>query len=661
MRFYDGAHNFMWDEEYAIQPGGYLDEDSYKAGGLPSFRMTVNRIFEGVALFGPALFARYPTVSVQPIMPPQITPEALGLDMRDPQAAMMYQQYMEEQQREMSVKHSCSNIKAHYLDWVQRETDKKTECRKALTEAIVKGMGCLYHDLYTPSGSQLRMPRSVYLNVDDYFKDPDATCAENVEWIAIRRIEAVNRVEAKFGLPSGTIRGQWQSMGSQATELGQRDVKQNRYDGKSFDLVEYYEVFSKNGIGDKLSNERWADLPDLSDFGDFCYLAICKDVPFPLNIPSDLIHTAEFEELFLRAQWPIPFWTDEGLGGGWPVSEIGFFHKPGCVWPIPLFKPVIGEMRFINWCMSFLADRVAASSTTYLGVAQAAGAEIKEKILGGMAPFTVVEIADILGKNVSDVMSFMNSPPVNTDIWRMVIEVSERIDKATGLTELMYGMSSRQIRSAREADIKDANTSIRPDDMAEMTENWLSQTVLKEMEAAAWGCGEEDVSPVLGPAGARVFVNMLDTQGFEKIVRGYSYTIEAGSSRKPNKANRLRDLNSFGQIALPVLQQFALQGLTDPWNNFMAEYGKALDMDASSFMIQLPPPQPPSQEDQIRQQLELQRVAAEVEGEQIDNAQKQAEIQTSLVDTIINSQATVADIELKKAQREQLDNGTNLS
>ena len=53
MKFYDGNHDWMWKGEYAKSPGGFLDKKA--EGVMPTFRMTVNRVFEAVALFGPVL------------------------------------------------------------------------------------------------------------------------------------------------------------------------------------------------------------------------------------------------------------------------------------------------------------------------------------------------------------------------------------------------------------------------------------------------------------------------------------------------------------------------------------------------------------------------------------------------------------------------------
>lgn len=639
MRFYDGAHNFMWEEKYASGDSGFLAKDSFGSGGVPHFKMTVNRVFEAVALFGPTLFARYPQVMVSPLNPPDVAPEAMGINMQDPEQVMMYQQTLAQAQYQKTVRKSCSEVKQHYLNWLQVETDKKTQGRRAITESIIKGMGLTYTEMYQPPGSSIRYPRSVYLNVDDYVKDPDACYQEDVEWIAIRRVSPVHRVEEKFGLRPGSIRGKTQSMESQAFPKSKKEAKSGKPKEKttSFDLIEYWEVFSKSGFGDKLkSSPKKVKIDsgiDTSKFGKFCYLAVSNEVPYPLNMPTEVIKEEDEESLFIRAQWPVPFWTDSGLGNGWPVSELYYYEKPGSVWPISLIKPAIGELRFVNWCMSFLADRVAASCTTYVGVMKSAGEEIQRQLAEDTGPFKLIEISEIVGRSINDLISFVQAPAFSMDIWKMVSEVLEMIDKRTGLTELVYGLAGKQMRSAREADIRDANVSIRPDDMAEKVEDWLSQTCMKEMETIAWLGRPEDVEPALGPVGTQVFLSAIQGQEFERLVRDYSYRIEAGSAKKPNKANRLGQLNEFGRIALPVMQAYAMQGVTGPWNAFVQDYSKALDLDAQPYIVQIPPPQPDPQQQmamQMEQQkmaMEQQKLQADLQGKQMDLQGKQLDLQ----------------------------------
>ena len=102
----------------------------------------------------------------------------------------------------------------------------------------------------------------------------------------------------------------------------------------------------------------------------------------------------------------------------------------------------------------------------------------------------------------------------------MVSEVLDMIDKRTGLTELLYGLSgSTQIRSATEADVRNQNVSVRPDDMASRVEDWLSSCALKEMEAAEWSMSAEDIYPILGQVGAIVWDQQISQTDFERTVR----------------------------------------------------------------------------------------------------------------------------------------------
>jgi len=596
MKFFDGPHDWMWKGEYAKAPGGFLDKEAQ--GALPNFRMTVNRVFEAVALFGPVLYHRNPTIQVTPRIGPFIGPEAMGINLGDPMQAQYYDIYGSQDHFIQEVKRTHASIKEHYLNWLQFETDKKTHARRAITEAIVKGMGILWTDIRRPHGSKARHPQSSYVSVDDIVLDPDADYWEDIQWIARKVVHPTWKVERVYGL-EGKLHGTLESKAAQGEVYaqGRKKTSGETRKGKSFDLIEYWQVFSKAGFGDRLKatgNRSEKKDYDWTQFGDFCFLAVAEGVPYPLNIPTEVLEKESFDDVFMRAQWPIPFWTD----GGWPFSKLTFHEKPGDVWPISLIKPAIGELRFVNWCMSFLADKVAAASTTYVAIAKAAGAEIQDQIKSGLGPYTHIEISDLFGQKISDVVSFLDAPTFNVEIWNMVSEVLQLIDKRTGLTELMYGLSGpTQIRSASEAEIRNQNVSIRPDDMSSQVEDWLSNCAMKEMEAAEWTLTGDEVAPVVGNAGAFVWNQQMKPQDFEKTVRDYDYRIEAGTARKPNKVNRVRQLNEFAQIAMPTLQQFVGQGVVEPYNALIEDWAKANDLDPTRYMIEAPPPPPPMGEE----------------------------------------------------------------
>jgi hypothetical protein len=199
--------------------------------------------------------------------------------------------------------------------------------------------------------------------------------------------------------------------------------------------------------------------------------------------------------------------------------------------------------------------------------------------------------------------------------------VTALFDRRDGLTELIYGMTRNKIRSAAEASVKAEQISVRPDDYANTLEDAMSDVARKEALMARWLVEPQDVAPLMGNMAAQAWAMHVTGEDPESIVREYSYRIEAGSARKPNKANRLRTLNEWGQVALPMIQQFATQGLTEPWNAYMVEVGKAMDFDATPFLIHLPQQQGPSPE-----QIEAEAARTELEMKLVEH---QATLQQS--------------------------------
>lgn len=611
MKFFDGAHDWMWNEEYSAGKAGFLSKDQNCA--LPTFRMTVNRVFEAVALFGPALYNRNPDITVTAVHPPFIQPEMLGIFPQDEQSMMQYQQIIQQQQMDRAQRDTYAGLKQHYLNWLQVEGEKKEHARRSITEAIVKGMGILWVEMYTPPGSKVSYPRAQHVSVDDIVVDPDAEYWEDVQWIARRCLHAVNRVEREYGLPPKSLKAHYQSLEAQGDTFGSRkERKEKQRTGRTHDLIEYWKVYSKNGFGDRLRKTKntAASKYNYEAFGDYCYLVVARNVPFPFNLHSSYLQ-GDFDEAFERVQWETPFWTD----GGWPMCRLSFYEKPKDVWPISLIKPCIGEMRFVNWCMSFLADRVAASSQTYVAQRKDASIEIQSQLKSGMAPFTVLEISNMTGRSIDDVISFLTAPEMGGEIWKMVSEVMTMIDKRTGLTDLIYGMTSQQLRSASEAAIKEEQTNIRPDDMAQRVEDWLSDVAMKECEAIVWNGELEDVQPVLGELGGNIFFQQIQTMDFDRIVRDYDYRVASGTARKPNKQSKNRALAELGQVIMPTLQQFAAMGMAEPWNAYIASVAETLDLDVSGFLLQLPSPEEQAEQgpdpEQIKAELEMKKIELE--------------------------------------------------
>jgi hypothetical protein len=649
MKFYDSAHDWMWKEEYARGTQGFLEKSAGTGAGFPTFRMQVNRVFEAVALMGPTLYHQNPDVLVAPMERPQVPPEIFGINPEDQQAAQAFEQLMMASQQQEQLRAVKAAIMRHYLNWLQTETDKKTHSRRTITEAIVKGMGCLITEMHQPRWSNVKYPLSRHISIDDVVIDPDAEYWEDIQWIAINCCQPVNLVEREYGLDSGSLKGHMQSAAAQGDVYGSKKERSSKLrHGRSFDLIEYWKVYSKNGFGDRL---RRADSDvksplNLDLFGDFCKIVVADNVPYPLNMPTKAIHKEDDELLFQRSQWETPFWED----GAWPTSFLWFYDKPRCIWPISMVKPAVGELRFLNWCMSFLADKTAGACTTYVAVAKQAGMEIANQITNGMAPYTVLEISQMTGRSIQDVVTFLDAPAFNDGIWKMISEVMEQVDKRLGTIDLLYGLTSQGLRSATEANVKDQNVSIRPDDMAGKVEDFLSDVAVHEIAAAVWHCEGEDVMPVLGQMAAGVWDEHIRTEDFERIVHDYDYKIAAGSARKPNKPSKQRALSELGQIVLPTIQGFAMQGVVEPWNAYISEVADTMDIDPRGFLLQPPDPQEgPSPEEQ-QAELEMQKLQLEM---QIKQLEFQMKLRESEAEVELKQEAGEQELEQDAEQHDQ--------
>lgn len=647
-KFYAAAHDFMFKASYAKGPTGFLPKDS-ESGYFPTFRVTVNKVFEAVALYGPTLYYSNPTIAVEALHTPgaaDIAPQALGISPDDPYGMQAYQALVAEQQNFEAVKGTHRFLFETYSNWLQGEGNKKKQFRMAITETIVKGGALLMPELYRAPFSKVRYPRTRWRTIDDLQVDPDASSWEDVQWVSIRNVAPVNLVARELGLNRGWLKGkgQYESANMQGATYSGTEQDSMRRNGHSHDLIEYWEIYSKNGFGQRLRERdhyRNPKLKSLDKFGDYCYVVVSDGVPFPLNMPPYSLEEEDDEQLFMRTQWPIPFWMDEGSCMGWPFVLLSYYDNPDCVWPISIIRPAIGEIKFVNWCMSFLADKVASQCQTIVAVMKEAAADIQNQLSSGHAPFTVIELEKIFG-DVGKTIGFIQSPNFPSDIWRMVAEVMEIIDRRTGLTELMYGQTVTSMRSATEANVKQQNLAIRPEDMNNQTEDVASDVAAKELQVARWCLEGSDVAPVLGPLGAKIWDEQVLTQDPDAVFRDFHFRVHQGSMQRPNKESKLRTLLEFGNSTMSVFSSYAMSGQVGPWNTFVERLGELMNLDTEGMLLPEPDPEQPDAEQQAMQ-AEIERKKAELE---IKMQEAQFKLQAK-------AQEMALDAQMKQAEHQQ--------
>lgn len=550
MAFFDGPYDFLYGLTEVGQRGEFIFAGKHKMP-RPSCTMTVNKVAEGVQLFGPTLYHRNPNRQVSPRVLPELPIEIFG-DPNDPQTMAMFQPLLMQMSQGQLVDHVRSIMMEGLLNYLPVAMNLKDNSRKGIDQAIITGCGVMWHTIDQLPGSPFKLPKNEYDTVDNFLMDPDGESFEAPKWIARRRVKPVWEVETKFGMEPGTLRSNYESH-SHAAAVEAAGTEYKKRSGKTNDLIVYWEIWSKMGLGALLRGIS-KDAADADRFGQYVYLAVTESCDYPLNLPEAIWENEE--ELYRRCQWETPFWCDRSVSFPWPCSPLAFHHSPKKVWPISHFKPAMGELKFINWTYSFLASGVQKRSRDFIVCLKSLTEELKEKVLEG-DDLTLLEIESAMGMKIDEMIGFLKHPEMHHDLIPILERVERNFEKRTGLNELIYGQSEHQYRSAEEANIKGQNLSIRPDDMRNKVEDWMTDVARKDALAARWHMTQEDIAHIWGPLHASAWQQFVATSDIYELVDALEYRVEAGSTRKPNADKDIQDANQALQTFFAPFFQYA--------------------------------------------------------------------------------------------------------
>lgn len=596
MRFFCGPYDFFFD---TLRTDRYFRVPRESLGD-GSIIVTVNKVAEMVQIFGPTLYFKNPVRTCTPRKAPQLPASVfVSGSMGNPQLAMQLQQMALAEGQAMEADQARADLMCAYLNYTPSALDLKTHNRRAIDEALIKGLGITWTEPYRPAGSPYQMVGSFYDSSDNFVLDPDAKSIDTPKWVARRCCRPVWEVEREFGLPPGYLRpmlessSQWAAVA--ATDVGPyiRGVDSHN------DLVVYWKIYSKMGLGGRLPRLAAIDptLRQVCDlFGDFTYMVVCVGVPHPLNMPPWITSDPNSMEMMRKlCQWPTPYWAD----GKWPFTPFYFHEIPNDPWPLSHLSPALGELKFLNWAYTKMVNKIRTTSRDIIVCKDDLAQAVRDAIISG-EDLEVVETESLdQGKSVSQLIEFIQHPTWKTDFWMVVDRITDAFEKRTGLSELMYGQTQRQDRSAAESKIKAGQVSVRPDDMANKVEDAASNQARLEAFAAHWHLTPQDVTPVFGQLGAYVWAQTIYVGDPTQIIYNLETSIEAGSAKKQNKESIADTMNQAIQTLFQPLFAYAQgTGNVGPINALMADWGHAIDLpNVERYELQppAPPVQPPGQ------------------------------------------------------------------
>lgn len=616
MAFFDDAYEWMYGDNADRKKSGLQaadKEDSVKPN--PTFGLIINKVAEFVRIMGPHLYQRNPVRTVTPrkipmldlgnleIAPflqqqPQPQFAAMGIDpmmVAQQQAAMAQQQRQAQVETSQTIDKVRAQLMQAYLNWSPQEFGLKDDSRQAIDEALIKGRGTMWTELVPTADGQKHVVGSFYESVDTLLIDPDAKTLEEATWIAKECLHPVWQVEQDYNLESGTLtgKGNMASADSSAKTLTDEDGLSKKAKGETNDLLRYWKIWTKMGIGDRLKDADPQLQGAFDQFGRFNYLVVADKVPFFLNLPPTLLSapmTPEVQQQLSEAvSWPTPCWGM--LGKDWPVCCLDFYKIPGSAWPQAPIKPGLGELKAIQWIMSFLVGKIHTTCRDFMAIPKATSDEIKEKILRG-ADLELLEIEQSNPGTIDKLVYFIQHPQINGDVWKVLESLMDLFDRRVGLAELMYGGSSTQSRSAEESKLKGNYLALRSDDMSDRVEDWASKQAEREAFTIRWHLAGADVAQVIGQPYVQLWDQFITSASVEAIANDLEYRIETGSARKPNKDKEIAVIDeSAGYIFGPIVQLGMAMANVGPINAWMEAWCKSRDLDPEPFLF--PPPPPP--------------------------------------------------------------------
>ncbi len=609
MAFFDGPYDFLYGK------GGKGDL-TYKGGikniPKPSIAVTVNKVAEGVQLFGPSLYHKNPMCKVTPREAPAIPFDAFG-DMQNPQVQQQMQGIIQQLQQREKIDSIRSALLSGYLNYLPTAINLKKSSRRAIDQGIITGAGVLWMVMDQPAGGN-KLPTVEYDTIKNLFIDPDVQMLEDARYVMRRFCKPVWEVESERGIPHGELKGNASSSSMDAAE----DPLKKK-EGKTNDLLVYYGIWSKMGLGALLKGIT-KDAAELDRYGQFVYIEICDSYECFLNVPRDIWDNDE--EVRRRLQWETPFWCDVPTSNGWPFEMFAFHEVPDKIWPMSHFKAGLGHLQFINWATSFLISGIQKRSRDFIAIAKSSGEELKRAIKSG-EDMEVIEIQQSLEGSINKVVEFLQHPEFHKDIMPIIQWQQSEFEKATGLNELMYGLQQRQDRSATESKIKENFINVRPDDMANTVEDPMSGVFRKLALMARWHMSGADIANVYGPVVGDLWQQYVATADIGETMHALEYRIEAGSTRKPNKQKDIDDADMLMQNLFQTFSQFVQStGNVSQFNALMTVWGEAHDRDVSAMLLPEPPPQPPAPPPGAEMEQELQQNEAEHQQDMKNTAEK---------------------------------------
>lgn len=475
-------------------------------------RATINKTFEAVKIFGPALYEQNPVRLVNSENADDPFPAVLG----------------------------------KYLNYVSRELDRRRHARMSIDEALIKGAGLGW----TEMDQHTQLAYTAYRSVDDLLLDPDARGVEDIWWLALRCREPLWAFQRKYNAPDVKT--------SHSDGTSSAGDEKAEGEAKSQDYIVYWKIYSK--LGDGLRIKARDDGETKPDDGlqdrrkDYRYIIIAPDHDKPVFI----------------GDWPTPFWADT-LSMGWPCAVVDFAREPNKVWPLSILKAGLPLQKWIDWAYSFLLRKVRSTCRDIVALPERLNDKQKATVRNeAQLDLEIMYVNDQQLEDIRKIFTVLQFPAMNGDLLKAIEMAELQFQKVTGLYEVLYGQTPQAYRSAQEAIVKDRNSRLRIDDMGREVVMWENINSRHEAICARFHVKPEQILQMFGQEAAQAWGEYRPGD-LVRITREYQYSIETGSLKPLGPNEMVEQTNLALQTLAPMYAQAAAWG---PLNRLIADWAK---------------------------------------------------------------------------------------
>lgn len=607
--FYKNSARFMWEDDWRKKHIGNIEK--------PKFEITIAKAFEYVAIFGPYLFWDYPYRECRAHEPLTFEIDVFG-DPNNPEIQAFYQESTARDAQDLAARNARCKLMSAYLNYSQREQPQglALHARLAIQDALIKGRGLLVPREYSFEGSERTLTGLFYENVDNLFIDADChdPLLETAAFIAIRHVDSVNDVEDRFRFRRGTLEGHGNLETSMSLTVNNRQVdKMHRQMGETQDLIVWYEIWSKCGVGERQRGVK-SNIHDALDdvVGKHAYLCVAPSVPFFLNAPPEsFTQNTTDDDVRSMMMWPFPCQTDNR----WPIAILDFYRDSQGAWPVAPLGSALGELICINVLTAAFVERAYGNRKLIIAAMESALKDVDDAIKSDASP-AYVKIKEDVADTIDKVIQYLQPPAMNKEILEALSWVMELFEKRTGLVDFMYGVQHKISRSATDIKSREEKTSIRPEQMSRDVAAFITEASELEKFLATWVVTGQDLEPLLGKTASMLWDILISREDPEVVVREMHAYVEATDVRRPNRERDMGNLQQMLGWVLPVLQAYSeATGETTQLNEFIQAIGTAMEQDVDGWELNQWVPQQDPQMAQLQQrgaELEVEKLDAEV-------------------------------------------------